>query len=219
MTYWTRSIIVAAVALFVAAGCDSDSNSDETDAGSGDALQTEQADEPDTGSEDARTANAPDSGDDRPSATANEPGTIDEEPPLQVQEFLPIDQVQKLDKSREYTRSFLPGAEPGPSYNALRIHPAQGDDYGAGLQVWKLEDEGKAVEKFKQLKKQYLDVGAGLQNIDAKTFTSTRDDIQNVVVHPEGERFVYTVSCSKNLCDSPDKLTELIGFVQEELGG
>jgi hypothetical protein len=219
MTYWTRSTIVAAVVLFVAAGCDSDSDADQTDAGGGDAIQTEQTDQPDTGSEDARTDKSPDAGEGRPSATADESGTINEKPPLEIEEFVPFEKIQQLDESREYTRSFLTGAEPTPNYNAVRIHPSQGGDYGAGLQIWKLADEGKAVEKFNQLKKQYLDVAPGLENIDAKSFTSTRADIQNVVVHPEGGPFVYAVSCSKKLCDSPDKLTELVGFVHEELGG
>lgn len=223
MTYWTRSILVAAVTLLVAAGCDSDSDSDQNDAGGGDAIQTEQADEPDTGSDDADTADSsPDAGDDRPAATASESGTIDEKPPLEIREFLPVEQIQKIDESREYTRSPLPGIEPSPNYNAFRIHPSQGDDYGAGLQVWKFEEEGKGGQRFDELKSQYLNVdpkAAVLEGLDAQGFASTRGGIQNVVVFAGGNKVVYALSCSKTLCDSPDKLRELVSYVHEELGG
>lgn len=219
MKYFRKTSAIAALLLVFAVACDSDKSEGEEDAG-GDAAQstetgTGQAD--DQGGSEQTGAPSEDS---RPSAKSTEKGTIQEKPPLQVESFLTIDDLRSIEKSKDFAPGKLVGRDPSPKYNAKRVHPEGGGNYGAGIQVWAYKKESAAKKRVDDMKAQYLNVGPvpeDAKGFGASAFVSQRSGIKNFVFHVGNPPRTVAVSCSKEICDTDAKMTQLADQVRERI--
>ncbi len=215
MTYTNcATILAASMLLVVPLGCDNDKESSEEDAGP-DVTEVERTDTA-GGADDSP---GPDAGE-RPSARAGESGTIDEKPPLPIEELLPVDLVQEMTESSELARAPIPGINPSPDYNAVRLHSREEDGYGVGLQVWRLEEPKAARSHFEKLRGQYLEPSESEELVDElerPVFTSTRSDVANIVTWLEEPPVVVAISCATDTCDSSKSMAELARAVLDRL--
>jgi hypothetical protein len=219
MTYlkWMTAGLLA-VSL-CAAGCDSDKKKAATgdDAGADTAAPSK---EPEAADDRADASAAPGAGEARPTATASEKGTIDEKPPLDIEGVLPVEVVTKIAGGGNFEAEKLVGVEPSPTYNARRIKPAGGGNYGAGLQVWSFDKADGAGAKLSTMKSQYLNVSKApdsAKGLGDAAFVAERSGIRNLVFAVDEPACVAAVSCSKEVCSSDKELVQLATAAQKKL--
>ena len=218
MTYlkWMTAGLLA-VSL-CAAGCDNDKKK----AAPGDDAGADTA-APTTESAAAETADADEaSGQEkaRPTATASQKGTSDAKPPLDIEGVLPVEQITKIAGGGNFEAEKLVGVEPSPTYNARRIKPAGGGNYGAGLQVWSFDKADGAKAKLSAMKSQYLNVSEtpdSAKGLGDPAFVAERSGIRNLVFTVDETAYVAAVSCSREVCPSDKELVQLATAAQKEL--
>jgi hypothetical protein len=229
---------VALLTLLVCSGglgaCDDESNTTSstvdttrTDARGTSSGATEPgSDESPDASSASRADTAATGGSNRPEVRGERSGTITEKPPLDVESLLtPEDLGQLVSGSYESTK--LPGRKPSPTYNARRLRPGDGSDYGAGLQIWAVDDASKAKSKLDDLRKQYLNVGDPPKDkvgpFQGRSFLAQRGGIRNFGFRVSEPTRIVVVSCSVRTCESIDTLVRLAkrveGRIQEEETG
>lgn len=218
MKYWTYTTLLVGVLLFGGSGCDNDKKQQSDDAGA------------DTGASSAKSAEqkqkekggeSDDQSDKRPEAKSKESATINEKPPLQIDSYLTREDVTKIAGIEKGESTDLPGRDPSPTYNARRIAPAEGGDYGAGLQVWAFENSEAAQKRLSEFRSQYLNVKEPAEElveiVGEGAFNSKRGGIRNLVFKTEDPPRIVAVSCSIETCDSTEQLHKLAEQVRERM--
>lgn len=202
--------LVAVVGLLY--GCDNDTEPGPSDDAGVDSTTAPSRAEA-TPSPDSGTSSETSEGESAPAiATADRSGTLKPEPPLEIDGLMKSDDVASVADGKDFRTTKLPGREPGPNYNAQRLRPPQGDDYGAGLQVWSFSSEKEAKKRLEELRSQYLAVqdppdSAG--PLADSGFVSARSGIRNFVFSVDSPARVVAVSCSEAVCDSNETLAKL----------
>ncbi|WP_133621926.1 hypothetical protein [Bradymonas sediminis] len=201
----TRSklLIATCTLLCIAAlsGCDpksSESNADAsepTDISSTDSGSSEKAE--------AAPQSEDQSGSARPSATSPNGAEVALEPPLEIAGMLQSEDLKALNAG-EISSEKLAGKAATPTYNSVRLFPKKGSSYGVGMQVWKFEDDSKAVDFVAHMRPQYLgveDAPADAPTPGERAFVASRAGIQNYVFAPkDGAHHVFALSCSDDFC-------------------
>ena len=218
-----RSSIIAAtllLALGLISGCDDESKEQPADAGGADGsaqADTSGASE-DTTVTDKKKATA-DPQPARPKATSPSRATVSAEAPLDVSEYLVESDLSKLVKGKVSTEPLV-GTEPSPDYNAIRLHPGKGNVYGAGLQLWKLDNAKAARARLDKLRAQYL----GVDNAPAsapvrgkRAFVSERAGIRSYVFATRKPAHLIAVSCDQETCKNWKDVMGLAKKVQIRL--
>jgi hypothetical protein len=138
----------------------------------------------------------------RTEATSKSAGTVEQTPPLPVDDYFKAADVKSLAKADLQTET-LAGQAPSETYNSLRIHPSGRNDYGAAVQLWKLDDPKSAAERVSQMRSQYLSVKDPAPDAPVKArdaFLSERQNLWQYVFNPKGAPYVAAVSCSEKFC-------------------
>jgi hypothetical protein len=138
----------------------------------------------------------------RTEATSKSAGTVEQTPPLPVDDYFEASDVESLAKGDLKTGT-LAGQAPSETYNSLRLHPSGRNDYGAAVQLWKLDSPKAAGERVTQMREQYLSVkdpapDAPVKDRDA--FLSERQNLWQYVFNPKGAPYVVAVTCSEKFC-------------------
>ncbi|MGM0559091.1 MAG: hypothetical protein ACQEVA_22090 [Myxococcota bacterium] len=179
--------------------CDEDGTGADVDASQvGDANSDQKKLEPKDDEKAEETAKTPD----RTEASSKNAGTVKQTPPLAVDEYFKMQDVTALSEGGLRTTP-LAGQESTEDYNSLRIHPAGRADYGAAVQLWKLEDASAAADRVAEMRKQYLSVSDPAEDApvkDRSAFLSTRQNMWQYVFNPKGEPYVAAVSCEEKFC-------------------
>lgn len=197
-------LIACAILLLALPACD-DKSGEKSEADVGvDAKQlAKQAQKKSADEEPDAPARQPDA-DARTTASSPSRATVNEQPPLDISKLLTKDDFEKLTRT-SIVREPLVGKEPGPDYNAARLHPVGSNAYGAGLQVWKMENPEVAVERVQQMRQQYLAVDEVPNDgpIDSEqAFISDRAGVLTYAfpVEEGDNSYVVAVSCGEKLC-------------------
>lgn len=199
-------------------GCDS---SDETQADtSPDVTKQKTAERADTTVEDQPEQDAASQApaQQKASAETTESAQLAENPPLDIDGLLTDKDVEKMVGQGQYTAADLLGQEPNPSYNSIRFRPEDGNNYGAGLQVWKFEDSAAAQNRFGQLRNQYLDVSelpTSLEHPGRRAFVSERGGIRQLVVQFDRPTGIVALSCTDPVCKNNRDAVRLLRVVAE----
>jgi hypothetical protein len=216
-------ISVCACVLFASAAlgaCDADKSSDATRDVSvaRDVAREDGKSAPKEAKAESETESKPS----RPVASSPGVARVDAEPPLDVSGLLKKDDLGDL-TSAEVEVSDLIGKSPTPTYNATRLHPADGDLYGVGLQVWELGSDSESVDFVGQMRAQYLGVEDAPKDAptgNSRSFISSRSGIRIYVFAPEGEAgYAAAVSCGDEFCEQGwEDLKGLVEKVDARLG-
>ncbi len=203
----SKTVLTSVLALALAAAlvaCDSDKSNEST--ASDAALDSSaSAKDANTKSDATATATPANTQPKRARATSPSGATMREEPPLDVSKYLTKKDVQSLTRGAVVSEH-LEGKAPSPTYNAIHLHPGGRDFYGAGLQVWKLDDAKDAQKRVQSLRKQYLAVKAAPKDAPVtgnRAFVADRGGIKSYVFAVKtdnGQSYVTAVSCGEQFC-------------------
>ena len=223
MTRYTKTLLslVACVSMLAAGACDSDDKEASDDAGADTAQAAKEAQ---NGGSAAAQKPGPDAGAEskRRTAEASQSGQITEKPPLEIEELLTVEDLEKKYQSMSFETGPLVGLAPSPRYNARRIYPSGGEDYGAGLQVWSFDKASSATQRLKSFKEQYLNVSSlpeDASDFGKDAFVAERSGIRNLLFQTDEPVRVVAVSCSNEICKSTANLVALAEIVKDRVGG
>jgi hypothetical protein len=200
------SLLVLALGLPLAA-CDENGAADNVDAAQVEDTKVEQKPEP----EDDEKADEAETSPERTEARSKNAGTVKQTPPLRIDEYFKAQDVESLAKG-DLRSAELAGQEPSETYNSLRIHPVGRADYGAAVQIWKLESASAAADRVAEMRKQYLSVSDPAKDAPVRNrsaFLSSRQNMWQYVFNPKGEPYVAAVSCEEKFCRDPKVVYEI----------
>ncbi len=201
-----KLLTICALLLLALAACDDKADGDGAPAdaaGINDAETAEQSQKkaPAKKAEDPAEDTAPK----RTTASSPNNATVNEEPPLDISKLLTVEDFSQMTRAK-LVEDPLVGKAPSPDYNAIHVHQAGRNFYGAGLQVWKIDAPKAAVKRVEQMSQQYLGVEdpSGKPVADATAqFLSNRAGILTHVFALDG--YVVAVSCGEKFCKDGEK--------------
>ena len=171
----------------------------------------------------AEKSGTPDTSSDEPFRTkgsSEKPAKVDPNPPLEVEGLIVQKDVKAL-SGDPLTTTRLAGRAPGPTYNALRVYPKGRDEYGAAVQLWKLDDAKAAAKRVGELRPQYLGTDDPSKSDapvkDRSAFISQRQGIWQYVFSPRNTPYVAAVSCHEKFCGDWKVLYELGSKINQRL--
>jgi ribosomal protein S19E (S16A) len=188
-------LIVLAVPL---GGCDSKNDGEGADVANLADSSRDQAKTEQEGASDSAKV-------ERTSASSPGGATVAKQAPLEASLYFDQHDIPRLSKRAQVESSALVGKEASPSYGSVRIHVPSDDDFGAALQLWKLDEDKPAEAEIERMRDQYLGVKDAPKNAPVrreKAFLSTRAGITTYVFAAKGKSagFVAAVSCGERVC-------------------
>ena len=157
----------------------------------------------------------------RTEATSETAGTVEQTPPLPVQDYFKANNVESL-TGKNLRVDALAGQQPSETYNSLRVQPAGRNEYGAAVQMWKLDSPKAAAERVADLREQYLSVDDPAEDApvtERDAFVTDRQKLWQYVFNPEGQPYVASVSCAQDFCKSMKVVYEIGSKVNNRILG
>lgn len=197
----TKTLTIALLLTVAAASaaCDNDKSADKSAAD----VSVVDASAPKAAAKEDATDTGANADDARQQASSPRGATVEQQPPLDISSYLSEKDLAKLTTGSVIAQPLV-GKTPSPTYNATRLAVGGRDWYGAGLQVWKLDDKSEAANRLKNLRTQYLGVDNAPKGAPVggdRAFVAERAGIQTYVFIPNNAPdHIAAVSCGQDLC-------------------
>lgn len=135
---------------------------------------------------------------------------------LQINEMLtPVDIRELTGYTGTLLDKPLPGQEPNANRNSMRI--ASDEGFGVGLQVWRVDEVRQLEPRFSRLRSTYIQQERPERIIGQQAFTGEFGGIRHYAFLHRASRQILVVTCSDEICDTPEKVSRLAGRINSRL--
>lgn len=120
--------------------------------------------------------------------------------PPEVQPLLTRADVRELLRYQgTLTETVLPGKEPGPGYNAMRL--ATDDAFGVGVQLWRIEDRERLQRTFQRLQRTYIAAEPEADPVGDAAFSGDFDGLRHYAFRHDRSGSIVVITGDASLGD------------------